>query len=127
MPLPDGLPKKKVTLAYGPNASHKTSVMVEAVGMEQQQDPDHICLFVPAERGEDMAYYESKLGLQLGQTVVLPPDEKGYYMMEYVLESICETLEQGLVDSVILDSWDALVANKEVYYTDGREKAVTRG
>lgn len=126
--LPGGFPYGKVTLVYGPNASHKTSVMVESIGMAQEADPEHYCLFVPAERGDDMNYYRDHLGLNLDQTIVVEPDEEGYYMMEYTLEKIEKAMRDsgGLIKSVILDSWDALVANKEVYDAQGTEKAVTK-
>ena len=126
--LPGGFPCGKQIILFGSQSLGKTTTAVQAIAMEMERDPDHITLLVPAERGEDYAYFE-KLGLDFssGRVQVI---EKHRYMMEETLEQIedylCDEDGECLVDSILIDSWDALIGNKEMFTPDGKRKEATK-
>ena len=120
--LPGGFVKGKVCLLYGSPSAGKSTTSVGVIALEMKKDKDHICLLVPSERGDDLAYY-SKLGMDMNRTQVMMKEE---YILEDVLEEIRLALKDGLVDSVLIDSWDMLMGFKEMYDPKGVEKDVTK-
>lgn len=123
--LPGGWVFGKVNLVYGPKSSGKTTIFIESIGDAQKADPDHICLVIPSERGEDQSYYET-LGLNLNQTLFMPPNEKSFYIMEESLAKLMDILSDDLISSVLVDSWDAFLGFKQIYTPDGAKKEITK-
>jgi recombination protein RecA len=120
--LPGGFVRGKVNMLFGSPSSGKSTTAVETIADEQKRDKDHVCLLIPAERGEDLPYYRN-LGLDMNRTIIM---KKPQYILEDVMQFIEEVLEQELVDSVLVDSWDGLIGYKELYTPDGKRKEATR-
>ncbi len=109
-------------MLYGSPSSGKSTVAVETIADEQKRDKNHVCLLIPAERGEDLQYYNN-LGMDMHRVIIM---KKPQYILEEVMQFIEDVLEQELVDSVLVDSWDGLIGYKELYTPDGKRKEATR-
>jgi RecA/RadA recombinase len=128
--LPGGYPKGKMHVVYGKKSLGKTTTIIQAISDEMVKDKDHISLLIPSEVGEDLGYYE-KLGMPISEGRVLVM-ERDQYILEEVLvdiENYLKDPESGecLVNSILIDSWDGFLGNKQLYTPDGKRKEATRG
>ena len=101
-----GLPRGRVIEIYGPEASGKTTLALEAIAQTQKLGGNAI--FVDAEHAFDPTYAEA-LGINLKELLISQPDTG-----EQALE-IAEILTRsGGVDIVVVDSVAALVPKAEI-------------
>ncbi|MGB7055900.1 MAG: recombinase RecA [bacterium] len=101
-----GLPRGRVVEIYGPEASGKTTLALEAIAQAQKLGGNAI--FVDAEHAFDPTYAEA-LGINLNELLISQPDTG-----EQALE-IAEILTRsGGVDIVVVDSVAALVPKAEI-------------
>ncbi len=101
-----GFPKGRITEIFGPEASGKTTLALQAIAQCQQQGG--VCAFIDAEHALDLTYAQ-KLGVIPEKLLLSQPD-----CGEQALE-ICEILvRSGTVDLVVLDSVAALVPRAEI-------------
>lgn len=101
-----GFPRGRVIEIYGPEASGKTTLGLEALA--QAQKAGGTAIFVDAEHAFDPSYAEA-LGINLNDLLISQPDTA-----EQALE-IAEILTRsGSVDIVVIDSVAALVPKAEI-------------
>ena len=101
-----GLPRGRVVEIFGPEASGKTTLALEAIAQTQKLGGNAI--FVDAEHAFDPSYAEA-LGINLKDLLISQPDTG-----EQALE-IAEILTRsGGVDIVVVDSVAALVPKAEI-------------
>jgi recombination protein RecA len=101
-----GLPRGRVVEIYGPEASGKTTLALEAIAQTQKLGGNAI--FIDAEHAFDPTYGEA-LGINLTELLISQPDTG-----EQALE-IAEILTRsGGVDIVVIDSVAALVPKAEI-------------
>lgn len=101
-----GLPRGRVVEIYGPEASGKTTLALEAIAQTQKLGGNAI--FIDAEHAFDPTYAEA-LGINLDELLISQPDTG-----EQALE-IAEILTRsGGVDIVVIDSVAALVPKAEI-------------
>src|SRR5574341_705820 len=101
-----GLPRGRIVEIFGPEASGKTTLSLQAVASAQAQGG--VAAFIDAEHALDMTYAK-KLGVNTDDLLVSQPDTG-----EQALE-ITETLvRSGALDVVVVDSAAALVPRPEL-------------
>ena len=101
-----GLPKGRIIEVFGPEASGKTTLALQAVAQVHRQGG--VCAFIDAEHALDVRYAQA-LGVEPKQLLISQPDSG-----EQALE-ICETLvRSGAVNLLVLDSVAALVPRAEI-------------
>lgn len=101
-----GLPKGRVIEIYGPEASGKTTLTLQAIA--ECQKKGGTCAFVDAEHALDPVYAE-KLGVNVNELLVSQPDtgEQGLEITDMLVRS-------GAVDLVVIDSVAALTPKAEI-------------
>lgn len=104
--LGGGFPKGRFIEVYGPEASGKTSIALNAVADVQKHGGT--ALFIDLEQALDPRY-AATLGVDLDRLVVARPTsgEQAEEIMERFVES-------GAVDIVVLDSVAAIISEKEL-------------
>lgn len=101
-----GFPKGRITEIFGPEASGKTTLALQAIAQCQAQGG--VCAFIDAEHALDLNYAQ-KLGVIPDKLLLSQPD-----CGEQALE-ICEMLvRSGTIDLIVLDSVAALVPRAEI-------------
>ncbi len=101
-----GLPQGRVVEIYGPEASGKTTIALQAIA--QCQKGGGVAAFIDAEHALDITYARA-LGVKTDELLISQPDSG-----EQALE-IAETLvRSGAVDMVVIDSVAALVPRAEL-------------
>jgi recombination protein RecA len=101
-----GLPKGRVVEIYGPEASGKTTLTLQAVA--EVQKTGGTAAFVDAEHALDPNYAE-KLGVNVDELLVSQPDTG-----EQALEITDMLVRSGAVDIVVIDSVAALTPKAEI-------------
>ena len=101
-----GFPKGRIIEIYGPEASGKTTLALQAIA--QVHKNGGTCAFIDAEHALDITYAQN-LGIDAKKLLISQPDSG-----EQALE-ICETLvRSGGIDLVVVDSVAALVPRAEI-------------
>jgi recombination protein RecA len=101
-----GFPRGRVVEVYGPEASGKTTLTLQAISNVQKAGG--ICAFIDAEHALDPVYAQG-LGIDLDNLIISQPDSG-----EQALD-IAETLvRSGAVDLLVIDSVAALVPRAEL-------------
>jgi recombination protein RecA len=101
-----GFPKGRIIEIYGPEASGKTTLALQAIA--QVHKIGGTCAFIDAEHALDITYAQN-LGVDAKKLLISQPDSG-----EQALE-ICETLvRSGGIDLVVVDSVAALVPRAEI-------------
>ncbi|MDP6435729.1 MAG: recombinase RecA [Gammaproteobacteria bacterium] len=101
-----GLPKGRVVEIYGPEASGKTTMMLQVVA--ECQKSGGTAAFVDAEHALDPVYAE-KVGVNLDDLLISQPDTG-----EQALEITDMLVRSGAVDVVVIDSVAALTPKAEI-------------
>jgi recombination protein RecA len=101
-----GLPRGRVVEIYGPEASGKTTLMLQALAQCQKQGG--ICAFVDAEHALD-PIYAAKLGVDVESMLISQPDHG-----EQALEIVNTLVDSGAVDMIVIDSVAALTPRAEI-------------
>ncbi len=101
-----GLPRGRVIEIYGPEASGKTTMTLQAVA--EIQKLGGTAAFVDAEHALDPTYAE-KLGVNVDELLVSQPDTG-----EQALEITDMLVRSGAVDVVVIDSVAALTPKAEI-------------
>jgi len=101
-----GFPRGRIVEVYGPEASGKTTLTLQAIANVQKSGG--VCAFIDAEHALDPVYAQG-LGINLDNLIISQPDSG-----EQALD-IAETLvRSGAVDLLIIDSVAALVPRAEL-------------
>lgn len=102
----NGFPRGRVVEIYGPEASGKTTIALQAIAQAQKQGG--VCAFIDAEHALD-ATYATKLGINLDDLIVSQPDygEQALDITEMLTRS-------GAIDIIVIDSVAALVPKSEL-------------
>ena len=101
-----GLPRGRVVEIYGPEASGKTTIALQAVAAAQKQGG--FAAFVDAEHALDPIYAE-KLGIDIPNLLLSQPDSG-----EQALEIVDALVRSNSVDIVVIDSVAALTPQAEI-------------
>jgi len=101
-----GLPRGRVVEIYGPEASGKTTLTLQAVA--EAQKAGGTAAFVDAEHALDPTYAE-KLGVNVDELLVSQPDTG-----EQALEITDMLVRSGAVDVIVVDSVAALTPKAEI-------------
>jgi recombination protein RecA len=101
-----GLPRGRVTEIYGPEASGKTTIALQAVA-EAQKAGGHAA-FIDAEHALDPTYAQN-LGVDIDELYIAQPDYG-----EQALEIAEILVRSGGVDIIVIDSVAALVPKAEL-------------
>lgn len=101
-----GLPRGRVVEVYGPEASGKTTIALQAIA--EVQKTGGVCAFIDAEHALD-PIYARKLGIDINNLIVSQPDygEQGLDIAEMLIRS-------NAVDLIVVDSVAALVPKAEL-------------
>ena len=91
-----GLPRGRVIEIYGPEASGKTTMMLQAIA--EAQKLGGTAAFVDAEHALDPAYAE-RLGVNVNELLVSQPDTG-----EQALEITDMLVRSGAIDIIVIDS-----------------------
>lgn len=102
----NGFPRGRVVEIYGPEASGKTTLALQAIAQAQKQGG--ICAFIDAEHALDPVY-AGRLGIQTNDLLISQPDygEQALDIAEMLIRS-------GAVDIIVVDSVAALVPKAEL-------------
>ncbi len=102
----NGFPRGRIVEIYGPEASGKTTLALQAVAQAQKQGG--ICAFIDAEHALDPVY-AGRLGINTNDLLVSQPDygEQALDIAEMLIRS-------GAVDIIVVDSVAALVPKAEL-------------
>jgi len=101
-----GLPRGRVIEIFGPEASGKTTLALQAVG--EIQKLGGTAAFIDAEHALDMAY-ANKIGVKTDELLISQPDTG-----EQALEIAEILVRSGGADIVVIDSVAALVPRAEI-------------
>jgi recombination protein RecA len=101
-----GLPRGRIVEIYGPEASGKTTLTLQAIAECQKQGG--IAAFVDAEHALDVTYAR-KLGVRTDDLLISQPDTG-----EQALEIADALVRSGGVDILVVDSVAALVPRAEI-------------
>lgn len=102
----NGFPRGRIIEIYGPEASGKTTVALQAIAQAQKQGG--ICAFIDAEHALD-PIYAGRLGINTNDLLISQPDygEQALDIAEMLIRS-------GAVDIIVVDSVAALVPKAEL-------------
>lgn len=101
-----GYPMGRIIEIYGPEASGKTTLALQAIA--QAQRGGGICAFVDAEHALDPEH-AGKLGVNIDELIVSQPD-----FGEQALDIVEMLVRSGAVDIIVVDSVAALVPKAEL-------------
>jgi recombination protein RecA len=101
-----GIPRGRVTEIYGPEASGKTTLALQAIATAQGQGLTAV--FIDAEHALDTTYAQ-RLGINVDELIVSQPDYG-----EQALEIAEMLVRSNAVDLIVIDSVAALVPKAEV-------------
>jgi recombination protein RecA len=101
-----GLPRGRIVEIFGPEASGKTTLAMQAIAQSQRNGG--ICAFIDAEHALDPVYV-SKLGINTDDLIISQPDygEQALDIAEMLVRS-------GAIDIIVIDSVAALVPKAEL-------------
>jgi len=101
-----GFPRGRVVEIYGPEASGKTTIALQAIA--QAQKKGGICAFIDAEHALD-PIYAGKIGINTHDLIISQPDygEQALDIAEMLIRS-------SAVDMIVIDSVAALVPKAEL-------------
>jgi recombination protein RecA len=101
-----GLPKGRVTEIYGPEASGKTTLAIQAIA--EAQKAGGIAAFIDAEHAFDR-FYAKNLGVDIENLLISQPDNG-----EQALEITENLIRSGAIDIIVIDSVAALTPKSEI-------------
>ncbi len=101
-----GLPKGRVVEIYGPEASGKTTLAIQAIA--EAQKSGGIAAFIDAEHAFDR-FYAKNLGVDIENLLVSQPDNG-----EQALEITENLIRSGAIDIIVIDSVAALTPKSEI-------------
>jgi recombination protein RecA len=101
-----GLPVGRIIEIFGPEASGKTTLAMQAIAQAQRQGG--ICAFIDAEHALDPAH-AARLGINVDDLIISQPDygEQALDIAEMLIRS-------GAIDVLVIDSVAALVPKAEL-------------
>lgn len=101
-----GLPRGRIVEIFGPEASGKTTLAMQAIAQSQRNGG--ICAFIDAEHALDPAHAK-RLGLDVDNLIISQPDygEQALDIAEMLVRS-------GAIDIIVIDSVAALVPKAEL-------------
>lgn len=101
-----GLPRGRIVEIFGPEASGKTTLAMQAIAQAQREGG--ICAFIDAEHALDPSHAK-RLGLDVENLIISQPDygEQALDIAEMLVRS-------GAIDIIVIDSVAALVPKAEL-------------
>jgi recombination protein RecA len=102
----NGFPRGRIVEIYGPEASGKTTLALQAIAQAQQKGG--ICAFIDAEHALDPSY-ATNLGININDLIISQPDYG-----EQALEIAEMLVRSNAVDVIVIDSVAALVPKAEI-------------
>ena len=102
----NGLPKGRVVEIYGPEASGKTTIALQAIA--ECQKKGGIAAFIDVEHALDVTY-ALNLGINIDELLLSQPD-----YAEQALDIVEMLVRSGGIDLIVIDSVAALVPKNEV-------------
>ena len=101
-----GLPTGRIIEIFGPEASGKTTLALQAIS--QSQRDGGICAFIDAEHALDQEH-AAKLGINVKDLIISQPDYG-----EQALDIVEMLVRSGAIDIIVVDSVAALVPKAEL-------------
>jgi len=101
-----GYPIGRIIEIYGPEASGKTTLALQAIAQAQQKGG--ICAFIDAEHALDPEH-AGKLGIKVDELIISQPDYG-----EQALDIVEMLVRSGAIDIIVVDSVAALVPKAEL-------------
>lgn len=101
-----GFPRGRITEIFGPEASGKTTLALQAI--VEVQRGGGLCAFIDVEHALD-PIYATKLGININDLVVSQPD-----FGEQALDIAEMLIRSGAIDMIVVDSVAALVPRAEL-------------
>ncbi|MFO7852211.1 MAG: recombinase RecA [Bacteroidota bacterium] len=101
-----GIPRGRVTEIYGPEASGKTTLAIQAIA--EAQKAGGVAAILDAEHAFDR-FYAEKLGVDIDNLLISQPDNG-----EQALEIADHLIRSGALDIVVIDSVAALTPKAEI-------------
>ncbi len=101
-----GLPRGRIIEVFGPEASGKTTITLQAIAQAQRMGGT--CAFIDAEHAIDPSYAAS-IGVNVNDLIISQPDHG-----EQALEITEMLLRSGAIDMIVIDSVAALVPKAEL-------------
>jgi recombination protein RecA len=102
----NGFPRGRIIEVYGPEASGKTTIALQAIA--QAQKTGGICAFIDAEHALDPSY-ALKLGINVNDLIISQPDYG-----EQALDIVEMLIRSAAIDLIVVDSVAALVPKAEL-------------
>jgi recombination protein RecA len=104
--LGGGWPANQWSEIYGPESAGKTVIALKTIAANQRADQNYTTLWVAGEHYN--APWADRLGLDNERVIVLPTQN-----MEVALELMLQAAESRAFDSIVLDSYPALIPHEE--------------
>lgn len=106
-----GLPKGKTTMIMGEPDSGKTMVLLETIGLQMQQDPNFIALWLESESSLELSAMTEMFKIDLERFVYIEIDSKA--SAEGALDQIIALIKAEPFDIAVINSVKCLTPSKE--------------
>jgi recombination protein RecA len=113
-----GFPKGKYSVVAGPERCSKSTLCLQTIAFDMEQDVDAVWCWIDTENSFDEKYAEY-LGIDMSRLVLI---KNG--VMEDVLQRIIDLSKAQAVTGVVIDSVGALTPKEEVANSKGEEKTL---
>ncbi len=117
---PGGFPYGKITVIAGPEKSGKTTLCIQTLAYEMQQNPENIYVWVDTENSFDTQYAKI-LGLDFSRLIFI---KNG--IMHDVLNRLIELSKSKMISGIIVDSVGGLTPKEELENSKGEELGVEK-
>ena len=106
-----GLPKGKTTMIMGDPDSGKTMILLETIGLQMQQDPNFIALWLESESSLELSAMTEMFKIDLDRFVYIEIDPKA--SAEGALDQIIALIKAEPFDIAVINSVKCLTPSKE--------------
>ena len=106
-----GLPKGRITIISGLSDSGKTSLLLETIAHNQQEDPEFIAAWLESENSLQKEYVCDTFGIDPDRFFFIGHDKK--MAGEGAIDLLDSVLEAGVVDMAVVNSLKMLVPSEE--------------
>ncbi len=109
--LGGGIARGRITEIFGNNSSGKTSLMLEAIGEEQEQNPDSIWGWIESEGSFDPDYAEEVHGVDLERLILIDITDEG---AEKAIDRLEALMRARILTGFVVNSVAGLVPKVEL-------------
>lgn len=106
-----GWPIGRITEIFGNNSSGKTSICIETIGEDMEQNPDSYWAWLESEESFDPDYAESVHGVDLERLIYIDISEQG---AEKSIDRLEILMRSGILTGFVVNSVAGLVPKKEL-------------